>query len=100
MFNIHWFYVCNFCLVAFLHKTLPAIMPIPRRIGVLTAMEKEFQLLQNNFMDERVMVKCCGGKVNAALSCAELIGEFRPDVVVSVGSAGRYGQGGGWEVLS
>ncbi len=64
------------------------------KIGILVAMEKEMQQLQSFFNAGNVNIRQSGiGKVNAALTCAQMIRDFQPDVVVSSGCAGGNGQG-------
>ena len=63
------------------------------KIGILVAMEKEMQLLEGYFSDRNIIVKQCGmGKVNAAVGCVDLIRESQPDVIISMGCAGGYGE--------
>lgn len=55
-------------------------------------MDKELQQLQHLFTDGNVIVKKCGiGKVNAALGGAEMISQYKPDVIISSGCAGGNG---------
>ena len=62
------------------------------KIGIIVAMDKELQQLQQLFKDSDVVVRKCGiGKVNAALGAQQLINEERPDVIVSSGCAGGNG---------
>ncbi len=64
------------------------------KIGVLVAMEKELRLLKGCFSDGNVIVKQCGmGKVNAAVGCTEMIREYKPDIIISMGCAGGHGEG-------
>lgn len=64
------------------------------RIGTLVAMEKEMEQLQSFFTSPDIMIRQSGiGKVNAALTCQELIQDFQPDVVISTGCAGGNGEG-------
>ncbi len=72
----------------------------PFKVGILVAMEKELKLLSDYWSTDTqagpsaVVVRLCGiGKVNAALGCASLISEERPDVIVSFGCAGGCGEG-------
>lgn len=67
-----------------------------KRIIVICAMEKEFSLISG--MEGQTVaelhVRLSGmGKVNAALSAAEMISEFRPDMVINTGVAGSFAQG-------
>ena len=62
------------------------------KIGIIVAMDKELQQLQNLFDDGRVRVEKCGiGKVNAALGAQRMINEFHPDIIISSGCAGGNG---------
>lgn len=64
------------------------------KIGILVAMEKEMEQLQSFFTSPDINIRQSGiGKVNAALTCAELIREFQPDIVISTGCAGGNGEG-------
>ena len=55
-------------------------------------MDKELQQLQRLFDDGSVIVQKCGiGKVNAALGAAEMIAQYKPDVIISSGCAGGNG---------
>lgn len=56
-------------------------------------MDRELQQLRQVFKDSNVIVEKCGiGKVNAALGVARMIGEHRPDCIISSGCAGGNGQ--------
>ena len=62
------------------------------KIGIIVAMDKELQQLQQVFKNSDVCVRKCGiGKVNAALGAQLLINEERPDVIISSGCAGGNG---------
>ena len=62
------------------------------RIGVIVAMDKELQQLQQVFKNSDVLVqKCVIGKVNAALWAQRMINEFHPDIIISSGCAGGNG---------
>ena len=62
------------------------------KIGIIVAMDKELQQLQQLFTDGSVRVEKCGiGKVNAALGAQRMINEFNPDVIISSGCAGGNG---------
>ena len=62
------------------------------KIGIIVAMDKELQQLQRLFPDGNVLVQKCGiGKVNAALGAAEMIAQYKPDVIISSGCAGGNG---------
>ena len=55
-------------------------------------MDKELQQLQHLFTDGNVIVQKCGiGKVNAALGAADMIIQYKPDVIISSGCAGGHG---------
>ena len=76
-------------------------------IGIIGAMEKELSLLcetMGSFKTEKIgnfefftgkiegkdvtLLRCGIGKVNAAIGCALLIRQFKPDFVINTGSAG------------
>ncbi|MBE6249203.1 MAG: 5'-methylthioadenosine/S-adenosylhomocysteine nucleosidase [Prevotella sp.] len=62
------------------------------KIGIIVAMDKELQQLQQLFTDGNVLVRKCGiGKVNAALGAQQMINEFHPDCIISSGCAGGNG---------
>ncbi len=62
------------------------------KIGIIVAMDKELHQLQHLFNKEKVLVQKSGiGKVNAALGAQRMINEFHPDVIISSGCAGGYG---------
>ncbi len=62
------------------------------KIGIIVAMDKELQQLQQLFKGDDVVVRKCGiGKVNAALGAQRLISEFHPDCIISSGCAGGNG---------
>ena len=62
------------------------------KIGIIVAMDKELQQLQQLFTDGSVRVEKCGiGKVNAALGAQRMINEFHPDIIISSGCAGGNG---------
>ena len=64
------------------------------KIGILVAMEKEMEQLQSFFNSPDLMIRQSGiGKVNAALTCLQLIQDFNPDIVISTGCAGGNGEG-------
>ena len=64
------------------------------KIGIIVAMDKELQQLQQLFTDGNVRVEKCGiGKVNAALGAQRMINEFHPDIIISSGCAGGHGEG-------
>ena len=49
------------------------------KIGIIVAMDKDLQQLQQLFTDGNVLVRKCGiGKVNAALGAQQMINEFPP----------------------
>ncbi|AQQ52939.1 5'-methylthioadenosine/S-adenosylhomocysteine nucleosidase [Planococcus lenghuensis] len=79
------------------------------RIGVIGAMEEEVELLRDSLADpvtdtianceftrgtyegqEIVLLKSGIGKVNAAMSTALLLQEYKPDLVINTGSAGGF----------
>jgi adenosylhomocysteine nucleosidase len=62
------------------------------KIGIIVAMDKELQQLQQVFKNSDVLVEKCGiGKVNAALGAQRMINEFHPDCIISSGCAGGNG---------
>ncbi|MCR5680389.1 MAG: 5'-methylthioadenosine/S-adenosylhomocysteine nucleosidase [Prevotella sp.] len=62
------------------------------KIGIIVAMDKELQQLQQVFADSDVRVEKCGiGKVNAALGAQRMINEWHPDAIISSGCAGGNG---------
>ena len=62
------------------------------KIGIIVAMDKELQQLQQLFDNSTVRVEKCGiGKVNAALGAQGMINEFHPDIIISSGCAGGNG---------
>ena len=62
------------------------------KIGIIVAMDKELQQLQQVFKGTDIRVEKCGiGKVNAALGAQRMINEFHPDIIVSSGCAGGNG---------
>ena len=62
------------------------------KIGIIVAMDKELQQLQQLFAGSDVRVEKCGiGKVNAALGAQRMINEFQPDIIISSGCAGGNG---------
>lgn len=62
------------------------------KIGIIVAMDKELNQLQQLFNQDNVRVEKCGiGKVNAALGAQRMIYEFHPDVIISSGCAGGNG---------
>ena len=64
------------------------------KIGILVAMEKELEQLQSFFSSPDIQIRQSGiGKVNAALTCLQLIREFHPDMIISKGCAGGNGEG-------
>lgn len=64
------------------------------KIGILVAMEKEMEQLQSFFSSPDIQIRLSGiGKVNAALTCLQMIREFHPDIIISTGCAGGNGEG-------
>ena len=62
------------------------------KIGIIVAMDKELQQLQQVFKNSDILVEKCGiGKVNAALGAQRMINEFHPDCIISSGCAGGNG---------
>ncbi|MGM0897143.1 MAG: 5'-methylthioadenosine/S-adenosylhomocysteine nucleosidase [Bacillota bacterium] len=79
------------------------------RIGIIGAMEEEVELLRNQLADtsvreiansefttgtykgqELILLKSGIGKVNAAMTTTILMQEFKPDLVLNIGSAGGF----------
>lgn len=58
------------------------------KIGVLVAMDKEYEQLCNLSMDDVIVQKTGMCKVNAAVNATKLILEYHPDIIVSSGCAG------------
>ncbi|MCR5158336.1 MAG: 5'-methylthioadenosine/adenosylhomocysteine nucleosidase [Prevotella sp.] len=64
------------------------------KIGIIVAMDKELQQLQQVFKGQQVLVEKCGiGKVNAALGVQRIINDYKPDCIISSGCAGGHGEG-------
>ena len=64
-----------------------------KKIAILVAMEKEYNLLKDIAKDKKVVIMQCGiGKVNAAMTCVEMIRDHHPDVILSMGCAGGNGE--------
>lgn len=62
------------------------------KIGIIVAMDKELQQLQQVFEGSNVIIRKSGiGKVNAALGAQQMILDSRPDVIISSGCAGGNG---------
>ena len=90
--------LCTYILLSTLIVLFPQEMNsqnrVVRKIGILVAMEREMRMLENHFTDSNIVIRQCGmGKVNAAVGCAEMIGSYKPDVVISMGCAGGHGEG-------
>lgn len=60
------------------------------KIGIIVAMDKEFELLQGIQLPQHeiYLVKSGIGKVNAAISAIELINQHQPDLIINSGVAG------------
>lgn len=60
------------------------------KIGIIVAMDKEFELLQGIQLPqhELYLIKSGIGKVNAAVAAIHLINEHQPDLVINSGVAG------------
>lgn len=87
-------FLCLTCLlVAKAQIVSPNLCEKDIKIGILVAMEKELRLLEGCFSDKNVVIKQCGmGKVNAAVGCIEMIREYKPDIIISMGCAGGNGE--------
>lgn len=61
-----------------------------KKIGVIVAMDKEYDQLAKVFAGRQdiVLQKCGIGKVNAAIGATEMLRDHRPDLIVSSGCAG------------
>lgn len=61
-----------------------------QKIGIIVAMDKEYEQLAKVFHDHRniVLQKCGIGKVNAAIGATEMIAKHHPDLIISTGCAG------------
>lgn len=66
-----------------------------RRIGIICAMKKEYDLLVREFPEEgEVFCTLSGmGKVNAAAAAQKLVCETKPDCLLSIGVAGTFVDG-------
>ena len=61
-------------------------------IGMIVAMDKEYNQLRPLFPEDQVILQKSGiGKVNAALQTQEMIRQYKPDVIISSGCAGGNG---------
>ena len=61
-------------------------------IGMIVAMDKEYNQLRPLFPEDQVILQKSGiGKVNAALQTQEMIHQYKPDVIISSGCAGGNG---------
>lgn len=60
------------------------------KIGIIVAMDKEYEQLNKYFhaRTDIVLQKCGIGKVNAAIGATEMIAAHRPDLIISTGCAG------------
>ncbi len=60
------------------------------KIGIIVAMDKEYELLQGIQLSQHdiYLVKSGIGKVNAAISAIELINQHQPDLIINSGVAG------------
>lgn len=61
-----------------------------KKIGIIVAMDKEYEQLDKVFHDRRdiVLQKCGIGKVNAAVGATEMIAKHHPELIISTGCAG------------
>lgn len=61
-----------------------------KKIGIIVAMDKEYELLSKVFegRTDIVLQKCGIGKVNAAVGATEMLRDHQPDLIVSSGCAG------------
>lgn len=58
------------------------------KIGLMVAMDKEFQQIQGMANSNVIVCKSGMGKVNAAINATKLIHEYHPDVIISSGCLG------------
>lgn len=61
-----------------------------KKIGIIVAMDKEYEQLSKVFegRTDIVLQKCGIGKVNAAVGATEMLRDHQPDLIVSSGCAG------------
>lgn len=61
-----------------------------KKIGIIVAMDKEYEQLAKVFegRTDIVLQKCGIGKVNAAVGATEMLRDHQPDLIVSSGCAG------------
>lgn len=86
------FYIVLILITSVYSQNLKGQDMVVKKIAILVAMEKECDLIKDVAKVENVVVRQCGvGKVNAAMSCVELIREHNPDVLLSLGCAGGNG---------
>ena len=58
------------------------------KIGLLVAMDKEYEQLRHLENDNIFVCKTGMGKVNAAINTTQMINNFHPDLIISSGCAG------------
>lgn len=58
------------------------------KIGLMVAMDKEFQQIRNMANSNVIVIKSGMGKVNAAVNATQLIDKHHPDVIISSGCLG------------
>ena len=60
------------------------------KIGIIVAMDKEFEQLKKVFQnDQDIILQQCGiGKVNSAVGTTMMIADHHPDLIISTGCAG------------
>jgi len=62
------------------------------KIGMIVAMDKEYQQLRPLLPEDRLILQKSGiGKVNAAVQTLEMIRQYKPDCIISSGCAGGHG---------
>lgn len=65
-----------------------------RRLGIICAMEREMSIISGRPDVAGVRCVLSGiGKVNAAVATIGIIGDFKPDAVLSLGVAGSFAEG-------
>lgn len=90
----HIISILVFCFAIKAEAQCPDSSLWPRKVGILVAMEKEYNLLKDYFTSDSVVVMRCGiGKVNAAIGCEEMARKYQPDVIISMGCAGGNSKG-------
>ena len=73
----------------YLCMVISTIEEIMSKIGIIVAMDKEYEQLSKVFRGRTdiVIQKCGIGKVNAAIGATEMLRDYQPDLIVSSGCA-------------